>query len=125
MTINITRATEATDFHLSMQTGPKILYIHMVPRDEIDGYHVQLFHNDIVKGIPSFRMHGDMEQVRAFVNGFIFGNLSEQYYAYCEIMISAFFGNDLVLDLFNVQRQGKPMRFEQLPGASLFPKIRG
>lgn len=125
MTTNITLSNDADPFHLSMQTGPRMLYIHVIPGNKIDGYHVQLFHNDIVKGIASFRMNGDISQVQAFVNGFIFGKISMDYYTYCDIMNSAFFGNDLVLDLFNVQRLGKPLRFEQIPSASLFPKLRG
>ena len=89
----------------SIQTGEKILYIHTaVAQNNSDEFNVQLFHVQLVKGIPSFKLQ-DIDSVIKFINGFLFGELeAHSYVFYCTAMESIYFGNDLLLQLFNVRK---------------------
>lgn len=79
-----------------------------------DRWSIQLFHKQLIRGIPSFHLDSN-NSLMLYQNGFLYGRRAQAvaYAYYCEAMIATY-RDFIILDLFNVQTADKDGKL--LPG---------
>jgi hypothetical protein len=88
----------------------------------IDRWSIQLFHRQLVKGIPTFHLDSN-DSLMMFQMGFLYGKRAREkdYKFYCEAMIATY-RDYIILELFNVEVRDNAGKF--LPGVDKYPALR-